>query len=160
VSEWIDRTAVFVVALATERVEGHRDVRRVALAFLDELPVVEESGDEANVVFHPAVRDVAGFDQVDDAEKHQRLVRGRAAIRRAGDVEIGEFTEPVVAVHRRAGGRRVSGKSGNPFARHSAMNLREASACCSTRSSGAGGMAASAFLAATSRGSGRHCFMR
>ena len=95
VSEWIDRTAVFVVALATERVEGHRDVRRVALAVLDEFPVVAESGNEADVVFHPAVRDVAGFDQVDDGEQHQRLMRRNASGLRAKGVEIGEFAKPV-----------------------------------------------------------------
>ena len=82
------------VAFAAEGVEGHRDVRWVALAVLNELPVVAEAGDEADVVFHPAVGDVTGFDQVDDGEQHQRLVRGDAAELGAGDVEVGEFAEP------------------------------------------------------------------
>ena len=62
---------------------------------LVQFPVIAEAGDQADVVFHPAVRDVAGFDQVDDGEQHQRLVRRDAACLRAGRVEVGEFTEPL-----------------------------------------------------------------
>ncbi len=79
---------------AAERVEGHGDVRLVALAFEDQFPVVTEAVNETDIEFHPAVRDVTGFDQVDDGEKHQRLVRRSTASLCTGDVEIGEFTEP------------------------------------------------------------------
>ena len=58
------------------------------------LPEIAEAGDQADVVCDSAVRDVAGFDQVNDGEQHQRLVRGDAADLRAGRVEIGEFAEP------------------------------------------------------------------
>ena len=85
-----------LILVAAEGVEWHRNVRRVALAFLDEFPVVAEAGNQANVVFHPAVRDVTGFDQVDDSEQHQRLVRCRATSLRASDVEVGELAEPEV----------------------------------------------------------------
>jgi hypothetical protein len=78
----------------------------------------------------------------------------RSGSRPTGDVEIGELAEPVGAAHRAKGGRSVLGRSGKPWARHSLMNLRDAAACSKTRSSGAGGLAASAFLAATSLGSG------
>jgi hypothetical protein len=83
-----------LVLVAAEGVEGHRNVRLVALAFEHEFPVIAEAGDEADVVFHPAIRDVAGFDQVDDGEQHQRLVRRDAARGGAGGVEVGEFAEP------------------------------------------------------------------
>ena len=52
-----------------------------------------------------AVRIVAGFDEVDDGEQHQWLVRRDAARGGAGRVQIGELAEPVLAVHREGGGR-------------------------------------------------------
>ena len=82
------------VPSTAECVERHGYVRLIALAFEDQFPVIAEAGNETDVEFYPAVRDVAGFEQIHDGEQHQRLVRGRAAIRRAGDVEIGEFSEP------------------------------------------------------------------
>ncbi len=85
------------ILVAAEGVEGHRDVRRVALAVLDQLPIVAEARNEADVVADPAVRDVAGFDEVDHGEQHQRFVRGDAAGLRTCGVEVGEFSEPMVA---------------------------------------------------------------
>ena len=81
-------------AVAAQGVERHWDVRGIALAFLDEFPVVAEAGDQADVVFHRAVGDVTGFDEVDDGEQHQRLVRCDAAGRGAGGLEGGEAGEP------------------------------------------------------------------
>ena len=64
------------------------------MAFLNEFPVVAEAGDEADVVADPAVGDVAGFDEVDDCEQHQRLVGRDAADGGAGGLESGEAGEP------------------------------------------------------------------
>jgi hypothetical protein len=43
------------------------------------------------------IGNVAGFDQVDDGEQHQRLVRRDATRGGAGGVEVGEAAEPLVA---------------------------------------------------------------
>ena len=87
-----------LIPSTAEGVERHGNIRLVALAFEDEFPVIAEAGNEAHVVFHPAVRNIAGFDQVDDGEEHQRLMRRDAALRGAGRVEVGEFAEPVGAI--------------------------------------------------------------
>lgn len=98
------------IPFAAESVEGHWDVRRVALAFLNEFPIVAKAGDEPDVVFYPAVRDVTGFDQVNDREEHQRLVRSRTTRRRAGDVEVGEAAEPGIAGGLQVFSFRISGE--------------------------------------------------
>ncbi len=59
-----------LVLFTTEGVERHRDVGRVALPILNEFPVVAETGNEADVVFYPAVWDITGLDQVNDREQH------------------------------------------------------------------------------------------
>ena len=66
----------------------------VALAFEDEFPVIAEAGDKADVEFHPAVGNVAGFDEIDHGEQHQRLVRGDATLGGAGGIEVGEAAKP------------------------------------------------------------------
>ena len=59
--------------------------------------------------------DYAGFNQVNDGEEHQRLVRGNAANLRTSRVEVGEFTEPVVGSGH--GSRSISDwrEKGTPF---------------------------------------------
>ena len=92
-----------LIAITAQGVEGHGDIGEVLLSLAHQLPVVAEARDEADIVFHPAVGDVAGFDHVDDGEQHQRLVRGEAAFRGAGYVEVGELAEPEAAVWLRHG---------------------------------------------------------
>lgn len=75
--------------------EEHGDVGLIALALEDEFPVIAEAGDEADVEAHPAVRDVAGLDEVDDRKEHQGLVGRDAPLGGAGGVEVGQFAEPM-----------------------------------------------------------------
>lgn len=77
-----------LIAITAQGVKGHGDIGEVLLSLAHEFPVVAEARDEADIVFHPAVGDVAGFDHVDDGEELERLVRGEAAFRGAGDVQI------------------------------------------------------------------------
>ena len=83
------------ILIATECVEGHGDVGLVALAFEHEFPVIAEAGDEADIVFHPSIRNVAGFDQVDDSEQQQWFVWRDAARTGSSRVKVGKFAEPV-----------------------------------------------------------------
>lgn len=69
-------------------------VEAVAGEGTGEPAIIAEARDEADIEFHPTVPDVAGFDQVDYGEQHQRLVRGDATRGGAGGVEVGETAEP------------------------------------------------------------------
>ena len=95
------RIAMFVkplpdgIAVAAERVEGHADFRAVSSSFHDEIPVSPEAGDEVGVIRNPTVAEDSHFEEVHDAEDHQRLVRGDAEAWCFRRVEVGEFTEPV-----------------------------------------------------------------
>lgn len=97
------RVAVFVetlpngIAVTAESIEGHSDVRTVALAMENQVPVTAKLGDEACLIGNEGILNFTRLDQVDDAEQHQRLVGRDAACLGACGVEVGEFAEPVIA---------------------------------------------------------------
>lgn len=91
-----------LVSGPTEGVEGHWDVRLVALAFANQLPVVAEPGNKADIVGHPTVRDVARVDEVDDGEKDQWFMGGQAALLGPRHIQVAELSKPIctrIAIH-------------------------------------------------------------
>jgi len=99
------------VAVAAEGVKGHGDLGFVLLALANQFPIISKARDEADVVFHPAIGHVAGFDEIHDCEHHQRLVRGDASACGLRGIKVREFSEPVGSEIRRHDEKVVVRKS-------------------------------------------------
>lgn len=84
-----------LVPRAAEGVEGHGDVRLVALAFEHQFPVIAESGNQTDVVFHPAVGNLSRFDKINDGEQHQWLVGRNPTGLGAGSIQASQPIKPI-----------------------------------------------------------------
>lgn len=83
-----------LVAVAPQRMERHGDVRGVALAVSDAVPVAAKGGGQLDTERDPAVCDESALDEVDDTQEHDRLMRSETTCRRARDVQVRELAKP------------------------------------------------------------------